>query len=348
VKGWHQVASAVGTLAIAAIIGALVIGFEPTVAVSTEVATLPPELVRAYESKIGLVETEMRNVRYHSAGAVLEIRQLRGALRPTSAETPPWFEDPQSFIIEVDTAQVNLSAASLSAMLTNHVFNYPGSPLKKLEVQIEGNELIQRGKLHHLPFRIKSELRPTADGRLRLHPNSVKVIGISVKGLMNLFGVELDDLIKSRGRGMQVDENDIILAPSALLPAPGIDGRVTAVTVTERGIATVFGKSNRPQPLPALHPTDSTAPNYMYFQGSRLRFGKLTMADTDLQIVDLDPTDPFDFNLVHVNEQLVAGRSHNQPDFGLVTMMPDYADLSRSNRPPPPADRRSREKSPER
>ena len=53
------------------------------------------------------------------------------------------------------------------------------------------------------------------------------------------------------------------------------------------------------------------------------------MMDADLQIVDADPKDYFDFYLAHLNEQLVAGESHNQPDFGLVTTMPDYSDLRR-------------------
>ena len=67
----------------------------------------------------------------------------------------------------------------------------------------------------------------------------------------------------------------------------------------------------------------------MFYRGRVLRFGKLTMVDADLQIVDGDPDDPFDFYLAHLNEQLVAGESRNQPDFGLVTVMPDYGDLRR-------------------
>jgi hypothetical protein len=65
----------------------------------------------------------------------------------------------------------------------------------------------------------------------------------------------------------------------------------------------------------------------MFYRGRILRFGKLTMVDADLQIVDGDPSDPFDFYLAHLNEQLVAGLSRNQADFGLLTVMPDYADL---------------------
>jgi hypothetical protein len=65
----------------------------------------------------------------------------------------------------------------------------------------------------------------------------------------------------------------------------------------------------------------------MFYQGRVLRFGKLTMNSTDLQIVDADQNDPFDFFLSHLNDQLVAGTSRNLLDYGLITTMPDYSDL---------------------
>ena len=70
----------------------------------------------------------------------------------------------------------------------------------------------------------------------------------------------------------------------------------------------------------------------MFYRGRVLRFGKLTMEDADLQIVDADPDDPFDFSLAHLNQQLVAGSSRNQKDFGLVTTMPDYGDMLKKER----------------
>jgi hypothetical protein len=72
-----------------------------------------------------------------------------------------------------------------------------------------------------------------------------------------------------------------------------------------------------------LKPSLPEARNYLYFRGGRLRFGKLTMQDTDLQIVDSDPDDPFRFFLERYDRQLVAGYSKTMPDLGLVAYMPD-------------------------
>jgi len=62
----------------------------------------------------------------------------------------------------------------------------------------------------------------------------------------------------------------------------------------------------------------------MYFRGGTIRFGKLTMSNADMQIVDSHPTDVFDFSIAHYNRQLVAGYSKNIPRHGLVVFMPDY------------------------
>jgi hypothetical protein len=295
--------------------------------------TLPPALARATEAKPGPVEAEMRHVLYRVDERVaLQIDYLRGALVPTG-NAPPWFDDPRTFSIAVDSGEVQISPASLTALLNRYVFNYHGTPLKHLEVGIEDGELVQKGTLHKvvdLPFTIHAQLSVTDDGRLRLHPTSVKVLGIGVKGLMRTFGLELENLVKvQQGRGVEVADNDFILAPSGLLPPPRIQGRLVAVRLLPDAIGQTFGASTREGRGAKLHPSDPSARNFMFFHGRVLRFGKLTMDDADLQIVDADPKDPFDFSLPDINRQLVAGSSRNQKDFGLVTTIPDYGDLDR-------------------
>jgi hypothetical protein len=297
---------------------------------------LPPALARADEATPGPVEAEMRHVLYHvDDRVVLQIDYLRGALVPTT-KAPPWFDDPGTFGIAVDSGEVEISPASLTALLNRYTFNYKGTPLKHLEVGIEDGMLTQKGTLHKgvdLPFTIRAEVSVTPDGRLRLHPTSVKVLGIGVKGLMRTFGLELESLVKvQQGRGVEIEGDDFILAPSGLLPPPRIDGRLTAVRLLPDAIAQTFGGSTREGHGEKLHPSHPSARNYMFYRGRVLRFGKLTMEDADLQIVDADPDDPFDFSLAHLNQQLVAGESRNQEDFGLVTTWPDYGDMVRKER----------------
>ena len=71
----------------------------------------------------------------------------------------------------------------------------------------------------------------------------------------------------------------------------------------------------------------------MLYRGGTLRMGKLLMVDADMQVTDTDPSDPFDFVIDGYNEQLVAGFTRNQSNFGLLVYMRDFNDLGKPPRP---------------
>jgi hypothetical protein len=138
-------------------------------------------------------------------------------------------------------------------------------------------------------------------------------------------------IIKVRAdRGVAIEGDDLLLDPSRLLPPPAVSGKVgTARLEGDRIVLEWAG----PEPK-ILRPSLPEARNYMYFRGARLRFGKLTMQDTDLQIVDANPADPFLFNLAEYARQLTAGYSKTMPNKGLVSFMPDADKIDRPVKPP--------------
>ena len=73
----------------------------------------------------------------------------------------------------------------------------------------------------------------------------------------------------------------------------------------------------------------AVSPNFIYWRGGSLVFGKLTMTATDLELVDMDPKDPFDFSVEHWNDQLIAGYSKTTASGGLKAHMPDFNDLKK-------------------
>jgi uncharacterized protein YpmS len=280
------------------------------------------------------VQTQMRNVNLHvDEQTILNVRSLRGSLVSTKDGEPPVFDDKNSFVVRIDSAEIAISVASLSQLLNGYVFHYDGSPLKKLAVTTEGNTLKVTGTLKKgvdVPFTIVAAPRVDADGNLRLHPSSVKALGIPAKGLLSTFGIELDNLIKVKSdRGVRIDGDDFVLIPSQLLPPPRISGRLQAVRIEPGTVVQIFGPGHdAPLPLP-----DRRMRNYMYYRGGTLRFGKLTMSDTDMALIDANQEDPFDFFQERYNEQLVAGYSKNTAAKGLKVYMPDYRRLARHGAP---------------
>ena len=68
--------------------------------------------------------------------------------------------------------------------------------------------------------------------------------------------------------------------------------------------------------------------NYVAYRGGILRFGRLTMNDVDMQLIDADPRDPFEFFPDHDNDQWV-GYSKMTSSGGLRVYMPDYNKISK-------------------
>ncbi|MGH7720583.1 MAG: hypothetical protein ACREON_17265 [Gemmatimonadaceae bacterium] len=279
-------------------------------------------------------EARFRNVDFQIApGLVLGIRHLRGQMEAKTPGMPVVFDDKQSFLIRLTSAEVAMDMASLGRLMNDHVFAYRGAPLRNLTFSTAGDQLTQRGTLHkvvNIPFRITARVSVTDSGHIRIHPTAMRIFSVRGEGLMKALGIELDDLLDlEQAKGVRVDGNDLLLDPDRLLPPPAIRGRLTAVRIEPGKIVQVFGDSAAAARLPAITPPDTTAPNYMYFRHGTLRFGKLFMVQADMQIIDLNPEDPFDFSIDRYNDQLVAGYSRNTPDLGLEVFMPDLAKVGR-------------------
>ncbi len=271
------------------------------------------------------VQTQMRNVMYHFTGDVsVHIRTLRGELVPIKG-TFPVFDDKNSFILRIMSGEIAMTPQSLSNVLNSYVFAKPDAPLKDISIQIDGERLKIKGKLHNkgnVPFETDAQLSASTDGKIHLHTEKVKALHVPVKGLMDLLGIEVADLIKTgHVQGVNVEKDDLILDPATLLPPPHIAGQITAVHLEKNNVVEVFGHASASASMKVPFA------NYMAYRGNQLRFNKLTMNDADMILIDLNPDDPFDFYLDHYKEQLVAGYTKETMSFGLRVFMRDYNKL---------------------
>ncbi|HEX6051425.1 MAG TPA: hypothetical protein VFZ21_19230 [Gemmatimonadaceae bacterium] len=275
---------------------------------------------------------EMKNVHLRVANdAVVGIRSLRGEVMPTHAGSSALLDSTTSFSIRITSGTVAIESADLSVILNRFVFGYDGSPLRKLRVRTDGTQLVQSGVMRKgvdLKFEITSSLSLTDSGLIRLHPTKVRVLGVNGQSLLRALGLQLDDLLDLSGsKAARVNGNDIYLDPTKILPPPAIAGRLVAVRVEGDALVQEFERLPEDSVFERYARADSVAPNYLFFRGGRLRFGRLEMRDTQLQILDLDPRDPFDLFLAEYNRQLVAGYSRNRPDLSLQAFFPDFTDI---------------------
>jgi hypothetical protein len=270
------------------------------------------------------VSVDMRNVDLHIASGIsLHVAHLRGRFDSTGPRPAPYLNDKRSYSVSIDDGEIALDLASLNKMMARSMGGEK-SNVKRLQVWFnEDGTLGQKGVIDsaiNVPFSARATLSPTADGRIRVSMKSIRGAGVPVSPVMKLFGLKLDNLVKM-GSGVVADGNDLIIDPGRLIAAPSIRGRLTAVRIVGNRLVQTFGSGSGKPAVSGL------SANHIYWHGSALSFGKLTMSDTDLELVDLDPADPFDFSVDDWNAQLVAGYSKTQPNRGLKAHMPDYNDL---------------------
>jgi hypothetical protein len=294
-----------------------------------QAVTKPPEIHEPVEAE---TQVEFVNVNIHlDPVLVLHIRHLVGKFLPTRKGQPPTFDDKLSYIVAIDSAEVGVSMASMTYAMNTYVFGEPDAPLKNLRLSREGSEIKQTGTLKKgigIPFEMVGAMSATPDGKIRIHPTRMKAEHLPVKGLMKLFGLDMAKLINTRNtRGFTVDDNDVILDPTLMLPPPKMRGRITAIRVQGDEILQIFGNEKPGLAAAARHS------NYIAYHGGVVRFGRLTMTDADMRLIDADPSDPFDFFPDHYKDHLVAGYSKTTASGGLLVYMPDYNKIPKSLTP---------------
>lgn len=275
----------------------------------------------------------MRNVRYHFTDKVsVYISAVHGELVPIGENEFPIFDDRNSFRLHITGGEIAMGAGSLSNVLNSYVFSKEDAPLKDVSIVIDKGKMKVKGKLRKgdIPFETEGTLSPTPDGKIRLHSEKIKALHLPAKGLMDLFGLEMGNFIKAgKIAGVSTEKDDLILDPQYILPPPHIEGAVTAIRLEGDNIVQTFGD----KAAAAKSEQAAATGNYMKYRGNRLRFGKLTMTDADMDLIDMDPRDPFDFFLDHYREQLAAGYTKITPAFGLRVFMEDFDKLGRRGAP---------------
>lgn len=292
-------------------------------------ATLPAQEKPQSSPNDGAVQVQMHNVMYHYSDNInVHLRQLGGALIPTTPGQVPVFDDKKSFSIQIAAAEIAIPPQSLANILNSNVFSGSDAPLKDIEVSIENGLLKIKGKLRKkgdIGFETEGRLSATPDGKIRLHAEKIKALHLPVKGIMDLFGIDIADLIKNgKVKGVQVEKDDLILDPGEILPLPRITGKVSTIRLEPNNIVQTFGDPQK------YSWTKVSAQNYMAYRGNKLQFGKLLMSDADMILIDPAPQDPFDFYLDHYQDELVAGYTKMTPQNGLRVYMVDYNKLKKS------------------
>lgn len=250
------------------------------------------------------------------------VRWLSGQLVRNSRTVNPSFDHPDSFDLGIDDGIIRINIGDIGYFINSSLTD---APLKNIKLLADGPKLKLTGTLHKLvplPVQVGATLAAAPDNKVSIHVESIKVLKVPVKGLLSFFRVSTADLVKTTVPGVTVQGNDIVVDARQLLPPPHIVGRLTAIRVDSPDIEAVFGSAAEQ----AVEKVELWR-NFVSLKGGNIDFGKLTMNDVDLLMVDISKDPWFELDLANYRAQFASGYTRITPQSGLQIFMPDLRDL---------------------
>ncbi len=256
-------------------------------------------------------------LRKGSTGFRVYVRWLRGQMARTARNNNPSFDEPESFVLVIKNGVVHTNVGDLANFLNQGITN---SPLTNIKLAGDGDQLKLTGTLHKvvpLPIEVISTIGVAPDNRILIRVNKINVLKIPFKKLLGGFNVSVSSMFKSGSiPGVEVNGNDILLDTAKAIPPPHIRGQLSSVRIENPDFVQVYGDTK--QDLTRVEQWR----NYLQLKGGTIDFGKLTMRQVDLIMVDLSDNAWFDLDLANYQDQLVNGYTHMTPEAGLQIFMP--------------------------
>jgi hypothetical protein len=243
---------------------------------------------------------------------------IAGQMLRTKPNVNPSFDTPDTFVLQIQKGVIHANIGDICKYL--NATASADSPLKKIDIQPDGERVKIHGtikKVVSFPIEILGSLDATPSGLVRLHVDHISVLKLPMKGLLGTFEVKLSDLVHSTNvPGVTISDNDIIFDTEKLLPPPHIHGQLTTVQVKVPDIEVIYGNApNDTSQLAQWH-------NFLRFRNGAFDFGKLTMHNVDLTMIDAANEPWFDLDLVNYSNQVVNGYTRFTAQGGLEIYMP--------------------------
>ena len=172
------------------------------------------------------------------------------------------------------------------------------------------------------------------DGRMRLHTETTRVLGIPAKKLMEIFGLSLDDVVTIKNQqGVEIREDDILIDPGRVLPPPRIEGRLASVDLANGRLTSdllvgsreaTFARTSRLR-RQALRVLRGQPDPVRQAAHERARICSSSTRTSAIRSTSIP---------AKYRTQLVAGYSKNTPSGGLRTYMPDLQRRDAAHRSP--------------
>lgn len=255
------------------------------------------------------------------------VKQLSLSLISNDPSLPVVFDDPTSFHLKPHDGEVVLTPLALSALFNDHVFAFPGAPLRAIKVTTSPGLLTLSGQMFRskwIPFVMKGGLRLEQGHLLYYKPTTVLVDGQDATKLLPAANVQLDELLKVEAVGVKLIGSTIHLDANKLFPLPKLILDIKEARLEEGGLVLTFGEG-----LKATVPqTRQNAKSYMIVSGGDVKFMRTMPVNVLLELTATDPNQELDFCLYRYREQIAKGWLTLAPDGSIFGYVKNFNQLA--------------------
>jgi hypothetical protein len=174
-----------------------------------------------------------------SSGAVLHLEQFRATSISRLSDTGC-----KEQTLQIHSGRMSLTDAGLTTLINDH-FRKQGNN-KHMKVTADGDKLKFEGdKAGGMSMTFEARPAPLGDSRIKLVATDVKMEHLPVKGLMHVFGLNMDDLMHPKSPMLAVEKDDLILDLRYVAKNPHLEGDVRSVVIQGHRITLTFGPPAR-------------------------------------------------------------------------------------------------------
>ena len=280
------------------------------------------------------VDVYLQNVRFYWSSKIhLDANHLNAKAIPVNKNGVVDFDNPNSFMINLGQSDIALTPAVLGGMFNEGVFNYPGSKLRDLNVDVVNDQGSNRiklsGSINYLfwiPFEMIANL--TVDRRTNTLVMTVEDLHIfkfiPVHPLIRFHPFTMERILTlPANKQLDIERNRILIKPFGLFPPPRVTGEFRNITVSTHPKRIIIAFSSPNGVNESLGRNERG--NLILLKSGRSQFVNMIMRNTNVRVEDANPKTAFYFSLPTYRTELPKSKIHMNGDHSLDVVMPDAA-----------------------
>jgi hypothetical protein len=148
--------------------------------------------------------------------------------------------------IQIHSGRLSLTDAGLTRLI-NHGFEQKGDS-KRVKITADGDKLKFEGsKAAGMSMTFEAKPAALGDSRIELVSTDVKMEHLPVKGLMHVFGLNMDDLMHPKNPALSVEKDNLIVDLRYVGKTTHLEGEVKSVAIQGHRIVLTFGGPASPR-----------------------------------------------------------------------------------------------------